>query len=159
MIYATVGSQKFQFDRLLKELDNINSNGEEIFAQTGYSNYSPKNYKFEKFLTFDEHIKKINQCNLLICHGGTSSIIEGLKYKKKVIVIPRLTKFNEHVDDHQLEISNVFKEKKYVEVVTDISHLQELINNVKYKKLAPYPFNSSNLIKSIKKDAMLFLNE
>ena len=54
MIFVTLGSQKFQFNRLLQMVDNLNTE-EEIFAQTGYSDYKPKNYKFKDFLSRDEY--------------------------------------------------------------------------------------------------------
>lgn len=43
MIFITLGSQKFQFNRLLKALDDLVEEGaiqEEVFAQIGYSDYN-----------------------------------------------------------------------------------------------------------------------
>ena len=51
MIFITLGSQKFQFNRLLEEVDKLIEQGiitEEVFAQIGYSDYKPKNYKYNK---------------------------------------------------------------------------------------------------------------
>ena len=51
--FITVGSQKFQFDRLLKEIDRLieekQLNSEEVFAQIGYSTYEPCHYSYQKF--------------------------------------------------------------------------------------------------------------
>ena len=58
---------------------------------------------------FDEMIKK---CDLLITHGGVGSIITGLKNNKKVIAAARLSKYNEHVNDHQLQIIDNFSNCK-----------------------------------------------
>ena len=47
MIFITLGSQKFQFDRLLKEVDRLIADGviqEKVFAQIGASEYLPQNY-------------------------------------------------------------------------------------------------------------------
>ena len=53
LIFITVGSQKFQFDRLLKEIDRLveekQLNSEEVFAQIGYSTYEPCHYSYQKF--------------------------------------------------------------------------------------------------------------
>ena len=57
MIFVTLGSQKFQFDRLLKAVDELIENKtiiEDVFAQTGYSDYEPKNYLYKKFLDHEE---------------------------------------------------------------------------------------------------------
>ena len=46
MIFITVGSQKFQFNRLLEQIDLLIENKiikEEVFAQIGSSDYIPKN--------------------------------------------------------------------------------------------------------------------
>ena len=42
MIFITLGSQKFQFNRLLKAVDDLIEHKkiqDEVFAQTGYSDY------------------------------------------------------------------------------------------------------------------------
>ena len=57
MIFVTVGSQKFQFNRLLKEIDKLIQNGkikEDVFAQIGVSDYKPKNYEYVDFMSQDE---------------------------------------------------------------------------------------------------------
>ncbi len=60
VIFVTVGSQKFQFDRLLKEIDRLIDEGiikEEVFAQTGCSNYIPKNFAYKNFINREEFKK------------------------------------------------------------------------------------------------------
>jgi UDP-N-acetylglucosamine transferase subunit ALG13 len=49
MIFVAVGTQKFQLNRLLKEIDDLISQGklqDEVFAQTGHSDYIPKTKTF-----------------------------------------------------------------------------------------------------------------
>ncbi|MFV0341461.1 MAG: PssE/Cps14G family polysaccharide biosynthesis glycosyltransferase [Anaerocolumna sp.] len=116
MIFVTVGTQKFQFNRLLKEIDELVEQGliEDVIAQIGNSDYIPKSYEFCRFMEKEEHINCIRECDLLITHCGVGTIVEGLKYKKPIIVYPRLKKFGEHVDDHQFEIAYSFGELNYV---------------------------------------------
>lgn len=53
-IFITLGSQKFQFNRLLRAVDELCEKGtvdaEDVFAQIGYSDYLPKNFSYKKFL-------------------------------------------------------------------------------------------------------------
>ena len=53
-IFITLGSQKFQFNRLLIAVDKLCEkkviSGEDVFAQTGYSDYVPRNYSYNNFL-------------------------------------------------------------------------------------------------------------
>jgi UDP-N-acetylglucosamine transferase subunit ALG13 len=111
MIFVTVGSQKFQFDRLLKKIDELiaeNTIQEKVFAQSGASNYKPRNFSYQKYLDKSEFDNAIDKCSLVITHGGTGVVIGAVKKGKKVIAIPRLKKYGEHVDDHQIQLLEQF---------------------------------------------------
>ena len=87
MIFVTVGSQKFQFNRLLKKIDELIENkviNEEVFAQIGVSNYKPQNYKYKEFVTQDEFNKYLDEARLIITHAGTGVIVNAIKKGKKV---------------------------------------------------------------------------
>ena len=131
MIFVTLGTQKFQFDRLLKYIDEkIESKeiNEEVFAQIGNSTYTPVNYQFKKFLDKTEFEESINKANLVITHSGVGTIISSITKRKPVIVVPRLARFGEHVDDHQLQISESFSNKNLV--ISNGEEISDLINNI-----------------------------
>ena len=154
MIFITVGSQKFQFNRLLREIDNLIEKKvivEEVFAQIGYSDYIPKNYKFKKFLDKDEFNNFIDSSRIIITHGGTGSIISALKKSKKVIAIPRLSKYGEHVDDHQIQIVRQFEKIGFLQGVNDISKLDIAINDLENKQFKSYVSNTKKIIDEIDK--------
>ncbi|MDD6363055.1 MAG: glycosyltransferase [Lachnospiraceae bacterium] len=72
MIFVTLGSQKFQFNRLLEAIDSLITAGaitEEVFAQTGYSDYVPVHYDYRKFLDGTEFREKMKQADTVITHG------------------------------------------------------------------------------------------
>jgi UDP-N-acetylglucosamine transferase subunit ALG13 len=152
LIFVTVGTQKFPFDRLFIELDNLVDSGkinEEIIAQIGFSKYKPKNYESFAMVDSTKMNEFIDKASILITHGGTSSIIQGLKKEKKVLVVPRRKKYGEHVDDHQVEIAQMFYDLGFIEIVNDIKELYEKlceINNKEYKK---YESDKSLLLNSI----------
>ena len=134
MIFITLGSQKFQFNRLLKCVDNLVESKiieEEIFAQVGYSDYIPKHYSYKKFLDRNDYMEKVNKCNLVITHGGTGAIIGAIKRGKKVIAIPRLKRFGEHVDDHQVQIVNQFNDMNLICGIMDTKNLENAVIEVK----------------------------
>ena len=81
MIFITLGSQKFQFNRLLKAVDELKTD-EEIYAQIGYSDYKPINYKYKEFLDRDEFSEVMNKADIVITHGGTGAIIGAVKKGK-----------------------------------------------------------------------------
>lgn len=152
MIFVTLGSQKFQFNRLLKELDRLVKNGtikEEIFAQTGYSDYIPQNYNFKNFLDRDEFSKVMNKCDKVITHGGTGAIIGAIKKNKKVITIPREKRYGEHVDNHQIQICSTFDSLNLVKVVFNINNLSEILVKLSEFKPNNYISNTESIIKDI----------
>lgn len=152
MIFVTLGSQKFQFNRLLKEIDRLIEEKkiiEDVFAQIGYSDYKPRNYEYKEFLDREEFSRVMSKCDTVITHGGTGAIINGVKNGKKVIAVPRLKEFEEHVDDHQLQIVEEFRKMKFILNVNDISKLNNTLNILNEFNPKIYTSNTENIIQSI----------
>ena len=151
-IFITLGSQKFQFDRLLKAIDELYEKGvlvEEAFAQTGYSDYEPKHYKFKKFLDRDEFAAEMGKAEIVITHGGTGAIIGAVKKGKKVIAVPRRAKYGEHVDDHQLQLVKQFRELQLICECDDTKMLGEALKKVRNTTYKEYVSNTQKIIDSI----------
>lgn len=154
MIFVTLGSQKFQFNRLLMEIDKIVSEkkiNEKIFAQIGYSDYLPVNYEYKKFLDREEFGKKMDEADVVITHGGTGAIINAVKRGKKVIAVPRMAKYGEHVDDHQLQIVDQFENLNFICGCKDIKKLNRALTIVNETSYATYVSTTGQMINSIKK--------
>lgn len=151
LIFVTVGSQKFQFNRLLEEIDHLikkkHLKSDEVYAQTGYSTYEPKFYAFKKFLNKDEFLDIMERSSIIITHGGTGSIINGVKKEKKVIGVPRMKEFGEHVDNHQIEIIEQFSNSNMICSISDIRELGNAIEKVEDKEFRKYQSNTKNIIK------------
>lgn len=133
MIFVTVGTHEQPFDRLLKEMDYLVETGvitEEVFIQSGYTDYEPKHCKWSKLLPYSDMEKYVKEARLVITHGGPSSFIMPLQVGKTPIVVPRQEKYGEHVNDHQLNFAlEVEKRQKNILVVRDISDLSDMIVN------------------------------
>lgn len=152
MIFITLGSQKFQFDRLLKAVDELVANGtikEPVFAQSGYSDYQPKHYAFKQFLDRDEFAEQMGKADIVITHGGTGAIIGAVKKGKKVIAVPRLARYGEHVDDHQLQLLKEFKQMDIICVCDDCSQLAASLDEVRHAEYKPFVSNTKTIIDSI----------
>lgn len=154
MIFVTLGSQKFQFNRLLKALDEQVASGkirDEIFAQIGASDYKPQNYNYKDFLNRDEFAEWQEKAEIEITHGGTGAIIGAVKKGKKVVAVPRLKKYGEHVDDHQLQLVGQFKELDLIYECRDCNELWKAIEEVKKTEYKSYQSNTVRIIESIEK--------
>ena len=145
MILVTLGTQDKSFERLLKALDNLIDKKiiqEEVVVQAGYTSYESKNMKVFSYLPKEEFEKLIEECDLLITHAGVGSIMAGLKRKKKIIAIPRLAKYQEHTNDHQLQIAEEFEKEGYLLSVVDLKDLKKALN--KAKKFNPKEYHGNN---------------
>lgn len=154
MIFVTLGSQKFQFNRLLKELDRLieeNKINEEVFAQIGYSDYKPQHFEYKEFVDRDEFKDIMDKCDIVIAHGGTGAIITAVKKDKKVIAIPRLAKYGEHVDDHQIQLVDEFKELNLIYPVYDEKEFGKAINEIRNMQFDQYVSNTENIINDIER--------
>lgn len=152
MIFITVGSQKFQFDRLLKEMDELVREGiikEEVYAQIGYSEYVPQHYEYIEFLDRDTFAGKVEESSTLVTHGGTGVIVGALKKGKKVIAVPRLAKYGEHVDDHQLQLLEQFSESGMIIMCEEVQQISGAINQLQEMQTKEYKSNTKTIIKSI----------
>lgn len=147
MILITLGSQKFQFNRLLMAAEKIHTK-DVVFAQIGYSDYIPQNYEYQNFLSREEFDSILEKSDIVITHGGTGAIMNSLKKGKKVIAVPRLSKFNEHIDDHQIQIVRQFEELNLICVCEDMN-LSNAIDTVKNTTFQKYKSNTSKMIESI----------
>lgn len=146
MIFVTVGSQKFQFDRLMRAVDELAASGAVeggAFAQTGSCTYEPRHMRHEAFLDREGFRARMGASDVVVTHGGTGAIIGAVKAGKKVIAVPRLAEYGEHVDDHQVEIVRQFGEMGLIEPCMDPAGLPEAYERALEKTYLPYQSNTA----------------
>ena len=149
MIFVCLGTQIFQFDRLTKKLDELVEQGvitEKIFAQIGAGEYLPQHYEYKKFIDKIEFEKYQSQADLIIAHGGTGALIGASKKGKNIIAVPRLAKYGEHVDDHQLQIVHVLEKEGYVRAVYDMEQMKNVILEALQAPITKIYHRESNII-------------
>lgn len=154
MIFITVGSQKFQFNRLLIKIDKLIESGiikEKVFAQIGVSDYKPMYFECVDFMTQEEFNNNIDLADVVITHAGTGVIVNSVKKGKKVIGVPRLSKFGEHVDDHQVQLIKEFGNLNFIEPCYEIGKLEDALKIVNEKEYDKYVSNTDNIVNNIKK--------
>ncbi|MHC4543133.1 MAG: PssE/Cps14G family polysaccharide biosynthesis glycosyltransferase [Planctomycetota bacterium] len=133
MIFLTVGTQ-FPFDRLVKCVDDaVSQDGfkEEIFAQIGKTSYRPRNFEVVSSLEKRLFDKCIRQASGIISHAGMGTIIMALDSNKPLLVMPRLSKYGEVVNDHQVAIARKFEELGHILVAYDVEELPDRIHELK----------------------------
>ena len=145
MILVMLGTQNNSFHRLLEEIEKLINSGkiqEKVIVQAGHTKYKSKNMKIFSLIPLEELEELIEKADLIITHGGVGSIISSLKKGKKVIAVPRLHEYQEHVNNHQKEIVETFDKKGYIIGIQDVKELNEAIE--KSKDFIPEKYLSSN---------------
>lgn len=166
MIFVTVGTHEQPFNRLLKKIDELKKDGiihEDVIMQTGFSTYEPKYCEWSKLIPYQQMIKNVEDARIVITHGGPASFIMPLQIGKVPIVVPRQRKFDEHVNDHQVEFArNVAERMGNIILVEDIEDLKSIIENydsVKYNIDISMKSNNTNFCKIINKIVYEILKE
>lgn len=137
MIFVTVGTHEQPFDRLVKCVDELKGSGritDDVFIQTGYSSYEPKYCEWNSMIPYTEMEKYVKDAHIVISHAGPSSFIAPLKLGRIPIVVPRMKKYGEHVNDHQVKFARVVAERQNnIILVEDLDTLGDVIE--KYDEL------------------------
>ncbi len=152
MILVLLGTNDKPFNRLLEQIDELVSNkiiNEKVVVQSGYTKYQSDNMEIFDLVTREEMDKFIKEANYIITHGGVGSIMDGVKAGKVVIAVPRLSKYGEHVNDHQLQIIKSFGDLGYIIPCYEVSELENAINKVRKTKPKPIVSNTKNMVKLI----------
>lgn len=155
MIIVTVGTEKFPFDRLMEWIDNLieqnllDPKQEEIIIQYGSCNILPKGANNYALLPPEEFQNLVSKARLIIAHCGEGTIdLLASTSNKPFILVPRSDRFQEHVDDHQIELANKLVQLG-IPVANSVEDLASFLSNpvaVKIKKTPSSYYAQASLL-------------
>jgi UDP-N-acetylglucosamine transferase subunit ALG13 len=148
MILVVLGTWEMPFTRPLREIDDAARRGllqAPILVQSGNTPYESDYMNLVPFFGQKDLEAKYEQASLIICQAGVGSIMLGLKKHKKVIAIARLARFDEHIDDHQLEILDVFSKSGAVLAWKGEGDLIDVLRRAQDFVSAGYPFGNEKI--------------
>jgi len=133
MILVTVGTHVQKFDRLVKAVNGLAEiHDEEIVLQRGTSELVSD--KVEGFAyTTGEHMEELTKrARVVISQASSGAVPTAFKYNKPVIVVPRLKKYNEHFNDHQIQLAEALEESGRVILIHEPTpqSLMAALNNI-----------------------------
>ena len=106
MIYVTLGTMFLGFDRLVEAVDSIaETSGEQVIVQTGLSQERPRHCAWFDFLPHEDVLAIQRHARVIVGHAGIGTVLDALAVKRPLIVVPRLKRYGEHMNDHQMEIA------------------------------------------------------
>jgi beta-1,4-N-acetylglucosaminyltransferase len=125
VIFVTIGSYE-PFDRLLAAVGALLGD-EPIIAQCGGSRVRPVRASCVEFMPFDDLVEHVRRARAVITHAGVGSVLTVLANGKRPIVVPRLKRFGEAVDDHQLAFARRLSVAGAVVLVEDPAQLEHAL--------------------------------
>jgi len=106
MIFATVGTPQQPFNRLVKAVDDFAAQTDEmVIVQIGTATFEPLYAEYFRWATSLEMEKYTQDSRVVITQASAGATILALKYRKPLIVVPRLSKYGEHFNDHQNQLA------------------------------------------------------
>lgn len=131
MIFVTVGHQ-MPFDRLIRAMDEWAGGlaRGDVFAQIGRGEFQPKVIRATAFLSPGEFEKNMDEASAVVAHAGTGTIIAALQRGKPLLVLPRLSKFGETRNDHQVPTARHFADGGYVLSAKDETELPQRLREL-----------------------------
>jgi UDP-N-acetylglucosamine transferase subunit ALG13 len=122
MIFVTVGTSTFAFERLLRRVDELDV-ADELVVQYGASTFVPRAVETFGFMEYDAVAEHMRKARAVIAHGGAGSILTALSVGVRPIVVPRRKAFGEVIDGHQLELTARLEEAGLVTLASDPADL------------------------------------
>jgi UDP-N-acetylglucosamine transferase subunit ALG13 len=130
VIVVTVGTHHQPFTRLIRALPSLPS--DELVVQYGHSPSPPRRSAREAipFLAYDRLAALMDAADVVVTHAGVGSVLTALRMGHTPIVVPRLERFDEHVDDHQVELTQSLEETGRVIAVWEMAELASAVASV-----------------------------
>lgn len=122
MIFVTVGTNEAPFDRLVAAVAALPP-GEKLVVQTGSSNLRPAHATCHEYLPYERVLEHCRHARVVVTHAGVGSVMTAMSCGKRPIVVPRLARYGEAVDDHQLDWARRLIALELVTVVEDVGLL------------------------------------
>lgn len=114
MLLITVGTEQYQFNALMHWIELLVKYqliNEEIIVQYGSSTYFPDGSKAYRWLSDQEFSDLIDRASLVVshCDEGIAQLLEDKD--TSYVLVPRLQRFREHIDNHQMEVADDFERR------------------------------------------------
>lgn len=133
MILVLLGTQNNSFHRLLEEIEEYIKDEtitEKVVVQAGFTKFESDDMEIFDMIPQEKLDKLIDEASFVITHGGVGSIVQAVKKEKRIIAVPRLKKYGEHVNDHQKEIIETFKNQGLIIGINDVKDLGQALKDI-----------------------------
>ena len=131
-VVVTVGTDHHPFDRLISWINDWlgqhPEHADTFFVQSGAASVRPASAS-EPFLDADLLDQLLDGAELVICHGGPGTISGAWSRGLRPVVVPRLRRLGEVVDDHQVDFCAKLAELGRVQLARSAGELAEFLDS------------------------------
>ena len=139
MILVTVGTNRAPYEGLFEAMDEYAiKTGEEVQIQRSMSDFRAKHCKDFGFVSDEEMKALYDRTDILVCHAGIGTIVNGLERNIPLVLVPRGVVTNAGADDQQTVVARKVAQMGRGVVVEDLNDLYAKIDEAKAMKLEPY---------------------
>lgn len=104
----------------------------------------------------EEMVSLVQRASLVVSHCGIGSLYMMLEYRKQVIFVPRVARYGEFSDDHQLQIANEIHNPRMKVIFPDDQFPMMDLDEIRSSSIYKEPINITNFkLADIIKDALL----
>jgi beta-1,4-N-acetylglucosaminyltransferase len=127
-IFVTIGNARQPFRRLIEQIERIaeyRAPLDRFIVQHGYTPLESEKCEGIPFLDMETFQERMETADLIVCHCGAGTVIEAIRARKHPVVVPRMSSFGEHVDDHQRELAHALDAAGHAHMVERIEELED----------------------------------
>ncbi len=136
-VFVTVGTALDPFDRMLRWVDEaLPRQGVTGVCQYGSSTVVPRGLEARERLSRAEFERELRESDVVICHAGIGSIRAAMDAGHRPIVMARLARAGEHVNDHQLEICRELARGDRICWVESRPQMQDALSKIRSSRVS-----------------------
>ena len=139
MILVTIGTNDAPYEPLFEAMDAYaGETGEEVVIQKAHSAFEAKHCECFAFKPDAEFSKYYDRADLIVCHAGIGTIMNGLERNIPLVLVPREVVLPDSVSDQQGIVARRIADIGRGVCVNDLSELYDKIAEARALEFSPY---------------------
>jgi UDP-N-acetylglucosamine--N-acetylmuramyl-(pentapeptide) pyrophosphoryl-undecaprenol N-acetylglucosamine transferase len=106
VIFVTLGTHEQPFNRALDLVAALTQH-DRVLVQHGATppRRGLNGVEWSEYLDWEPLAASMRDADVVVTHAGVGSAVTAIRAGKKPLLVPRLARYGEHVDDHQLQLA------------------------------------------------------
>lgn len=125
---------------------------EPVWAQHGQASL-PEGLSGAAFLPRVELLSRVGEASVVVTHAGSGSLLDCADTGHVPVVVPRLERHSEIVNDHQLDLARELEREQRAILVEDVRDLEAAILKCRSLGRRKHEAPSARLLASVARDA------